>query len=43
MTDFTPGNTYHGFTLNRIEYIEEIDSTVYLFTHEILGHPGLCH
>jgi len=39
MTDFITGNTYHGFTLNRKQYIEEIDSTVYLFTHEVLGTP----
>ncbi len=41
MTDFTPGNTYHGFTLSRKEYIEEIHSTVYLFTHDTLGTPAL--
>ena len=40
MTDFTPGGTYHGFTLNRTQYLEEIDSTLYLFTHEVLGTPA---
>jgi len=41
MTDFTTGKTYHGFILNRKEYIEEINSTVYLFVHEVLGTPAL--
>jgi len=41
MTDFIPGSTYHGFTLQRKEFIVEIDSTVYLFQHRILGTPAL--
>jgi len=41
MTDFTTGSTYHGFTLKRTQYIEEIDSTLYLFTHAVLGTPAL--
>lgn len=41
MTDFTPGSSYHGFTLERKEYIEEIHSTVYQFAHDILGTPAL--
>ncbi len=40
MTDFTTGSTYHGFALNRKQYIEEIDSTLYLFTHAVLGTPA---
>ena len=40
MTDFQVGNTYHGFTLRRQEYIQEIDSTVYLFAHAQLGTPA---
>jgi Zn-dependent M16 (insulinase) family peptidase len=41
MTDFTPGSTYHGFTLQKKEFIREINSTVYLFEHSILGTPAL--
>ena len=41
MTDFTIGVTYHGFILERMEFISEINSTVYLFTHELLGTPTL--
>lgn len=40
MTEFNIGKTYHGFTLKRKEYIKEIDSTVYLFTHDLLGTPS---
>ncbi len=40
MTEFTTGSTYHGFTLDRKQYIEEIDSTLYLFTHAVLGTPA---
>lgn len=39
MTEFNVGATYHGFTLERTEYIEEINSNVFLFTHTILGTP----
>ena len=39
MTDFILGNTYSGFVLQRKETIAEIDSTVLLFTHGILGTP----
>ena len=41
MTDFTCGSTYHGFVLQRKECIAEIDSTVYLFEHMLLGTPAL--
>lgn len=41
MTEFTVGNKYHGFTLKKKEYIREIDSTVYLFHHALLGTPAL--
>lgn len=39
MTDFQAGKTYYGFKLNRLENIREIDSTVYQFTHKLLGTP----
>ncbi|MGE4559274.1 MAG: insulinase family protein [Desulfobulbus sp.] len=39
MTTFALGSTYHGFTLDRVSFVEEINSTVYLFTHAVLG----CH
>jgi presequence protease len=41
MTDFQIGTTYSGFTLQRMDTIAEIDSTVLLFTHAILGTPVL--
>jgi presequence protease len=41
MTDFQIGTTYSGFTLQRLESINEIDSTVLLFTHAFLGSPVL--
>ncbi len=41
MTDFTIGSTCHGFRLQRKEYIAEINSTVYLFEHQLLGTPAL--
>lgn len=41
MTPLTLGATYHGFTLDRMERIEEIHSTVYLFTHAVLGCQAL--
>ncbi|MCL7487396.1 MAG: insulinase family protein [Desulfobulbaceae bacterium] len=41
MKDFQIGSTYSGFLLQRREYIDEIDSTVLLFTHELLGTPAL--
>ena len=37
MTTFSLGSTYHGFTLDRVSFVEEINSTVYLFTHAVLG------
>ena len=40
MTDYTPGSTYHGFVLEKMEFVAEIDSTVYLFTHKTLGTPA---
>ncbi len=39
--NFTTGNTYSGFTLQKHTRIEEIDSEVYLFEHEVLGCPLL--
>ncbi|RUM35898.1 MAG: peptidase M16 [Desulfobulbus sp.] len=41
MTDFTCGSRYHGFVLKKKEFLAEIDSTVYLFEHSILGTPAL--
>ncbi len=41
MTHFTCGSTYHGFVLKKEEFIAEIDSTVYLFEHVLLGTPAL--
>lgn len=41
MTDFKTGSIYHGFLLQRIKYIEEINSTVYLFEHQHLKTPTL--
>ena len=41
MTTFALGSTYHGFTLTSVEDIAEIHSTVYLFTHDILGCQAL--
>nr|WP_320010782.1 insulinase family protein [uncultured Desulfobulbus sp.] len=37
MTTFSLGSTYHGFTLDRVSFVEEVNSTVYLFTHAVLG------
>ena len=37
MTDFAINQTYHGFTLNKIEMIHDIHSTAYLFSHEQSG------
>ena len=37
MTSYTIGSTYHGFRLERREYIPEIHSDVFLFTHTTLG------
>lgn len=36
---YTVGKTYHGFTLNGYEQIDEIKSHVYSFTHELLNCP----
>ncbi|MGD9946915.1 MAG: insulinase family protein [Desulfobulbus sp.] len=41
MTTFALGSTYHGFTLDRVSFVEEINSTVYLFTHAVLGCQAL--
>ena len=40
MNDFIVGKTYSGFVLDRKEVLDEINSTVYLFTHELLGTPA---
>ncbi len=39
MIEFQSGSSYFGFLLKQKEYIKEIDSTVYLFHHEVLGTP----
>jgi presequence protease len=36
---YTVGKTYHGFTLEEFQKIDEIDAHVYLFRHEALGCP----
>jgi len=41
LNGFTPGSLYHGFELREKQYIEEIDSTVLLFVHTVLGTPAL--
>jgi Zn-dependent M16 (insulinase) family peptidase len=41
MTEFILNNNYHGFTLERMELIPDIQSTVYLFRHDLLGTPAL--
>ena len=41
MTDYQIGSTYHGFLLQRMEHISDINSTVYLFEHQLLGTPTL--
>ncbi|MBM9536691.1 insulinase family protein [Desulfobulbus alkaliphilus] len=37
MTSFAQGSIYHGFLLEQKAYIDEIHSTVFLFTHTVLG------
>ena len=39
--NLSPGSEYAGFTLDRQEFIEELDSSVYLFTHSTIGCPLL--
>jgi len=41
MTSFAIGSTYHGFLLEQKEYIPEIHSTAFLFTHTVLGCQAL--
>ncbi len=41
MTTYALGSTYHGFILEKKEEIAEIQSTVYLFTHAVLGCQAL--
>jgi Zn-dependent M16 (insulinase) family peptidase len=36
---FSQGSTYSGFTLKNHKYIQEIDSDVYLFEHQLLHCP----
>ncbi|TKB08451.1 insulinase family protein [Desulforhopalus sp. IMCC35007] len=38
---FSQGSTYSGFTLKNHRYIQEIDSDVYLFEHQLLHCPLL--
>jgi len=38
---YTPGTTYHGFTLKQHQKLTEIQADVYLFEHKILGCPLL--
>lgn len=40
MTTYQAGTVYSGFLLTRMEYLEEIDSTVLQFTHQTLGTPA---
>jgi len=37
MTDFQVGATYSSFVLKRMEFIPEVDSTAFLFSHSKLG------
>ncbi|MDX9834884.1 MAG: insulinase family protein, partial [Desulfobulbus sp.] len=41
MTSFITGSVYNGFLLERREEIPEINSTVFLFTHTVLGCQAL--
>lgn len=41
MTLFSTGSIYHGFLLEQQEYIPEINSTVFLLTHTVLGCQAL--
>ncbi len=41
LMNFKTGNTYSGFILQKCAKIEEINSEVYLFEHEVLGCPLL--
>ena len=36
---YTVGQTYHGFTLDNYQHIDEIDAQVYLFRHRDLNCP----
>ncbi len=36
---FTPNQTYSGFSLKKHQFLQEINSDVYFFEHEILGCP----
>ncbi len=38
---YTPGTSYNGFTLQKIQFIDEIQAEVHLFTHDVLGCPLL--
>ena len=38
---YTPGSTYSGFTLKQVQQLDEIQATVYLFEHDVLGCPLL--
>jgi len=40
-TSFSIGSTCHGFLLEQKEYIAEIHSTAFLFTHTVLGCQAL--
>lgn len=37
MTDFQVGEEYSGFVLKRMEFVQEVNSTVYHFLHTTLG------
>ena len=41
MIDYKIGSTYHGFLLQRMEHLPEINSRVYLFEHQLLGTPAM--
>jgi len=38
---YTPGTSYNGFTLQKTQFIDEIQADVHLFEHDILGCPLL--
>ncbi len=38
---YTPGTSYNGFTLQKTQFIDEIQADVHLFEHDVLGCPLL--
>ena len=41
MKDIETNQSYNGFRLEKKKFIKELDSTVYLFKHEVLNVPIL--